>query len=78
MEETIFTVVSRILGVPRSEITEASSSDTIDRWDSLKHIRIVLSVEEELGIKFTERQIADLWDIASFLYTARSLNTRKS
>ena len=42
-------------------ITEASSSDTIEEWDSLAHVQIVNDIQKAFGIKISAREMMD-WD----------------
>ena len=34
------------------EINEESSPDTIESWDSLRHMNIVIALEEEFNVQF--------------------------
>jgi len=63
METELFAVVARILKVPQSEITIDSSPKTVGSWDSLRHMRIVVAVEEDFGIEFTEDEIVSIVDM---------------
>jgi acyl carrier protein len=49
-------VVADVLGVPESSIGENTSMDTVSEWDSLKHLNLVLALEGEFGITFSEEQ----------------------
>lgn len=40
--------------------TEDISSDTEELWDSLKHLEIIVTLEEEFGIKFNQDDIPKL------------------
>jgi acyl carrier protein len=35
------------------EVTDATSADDIDAWDSLKHITLILAVEREFSIRIS-------------------------
>lgn len=60
MKKRVFEVMSRVFGVPLEQINEESSPDYIESWDSLKHMNLVLALEEEFNIQFTDEQIAEL------------------
>ena len=43
--------------VPTPELTARD----VEEWDSLRHIRLVVSVEKALGIRFTTSEISGTW-----------------
>jgi acyl carrier protein len=51
------------MGVPIEMISGDSSPDTIEEWDSLKHMNLVLALEEEFGIQFTDEQIVEMLSV---------------
>ena len=67
MEQKIFEIVSQIMGVPLESVTLASSAETISSWDSLKHMNLVLALEETFGVLFSEEQIAELTQVGTIL-----------
>lgn len=48
------------MNVPLEQVSEDSSPDTISGWDSLAHMNLVLALEEELRVEFTDVQIVDM------------------
>jgi acyl carrier protein len=46
----------RLAGDPRREI----SRESIDRWDSLKHMEIVFALEDRYDVRFDEAEFAEL------------------
>jgi len=64
MSERLFKVISQVLNVPLGEINVESSPDTIESWDSLKHMNLVLAIEQEFNIQFKEEQIIDMLNVA--------------
>ncbi len=48
-------------------LTPAMTADDIDEWDSLSHIRLMLSVEKEFGVKFSATEIGALKNVGDFL-----------
>ena len=60
MSETIKLVMSQIFQVEPESITADSSPESIEKWDSLKHMQLVMALEDELGIQFPDDAIPEL------------------
>lgn len=59
MKEKVYQVISHVMNVPIDNINDESSPETIEGWDSLKHMNLILALEEELGVHFTDEQIVE-------------------
>jgi acyl carrier protein len=58
--DRIYQLVSDVFGVPVGAITTDSSSDTIETWDSLSHINLILAIESEFGISLSPEEAMDM------------------
>ena len=47
---------------------------TIESWDSLEDMNLILALEEELGFTFTEDQMVELVDLKTIVETADDLS----
>ena len=54
MEDKLKNLLSVLLGVNQEEIDNTTSSESIEGWDSLKQMNIIIAVEEEFNIQFDE------------------------
>jgi acyl carrier protein len=45
------------------ELTPQLTAKEVDGWDSLTHIRLILSVEKEFKIRFTTSEIGNLENV---------------
>jgi acyl carrier protein len=59
-ESRLKTVIAAILELEPGDITEDSSSDTIEQWDSLRHMNLVLALEDEFGVSIPDGEAADI------------------
>ena len=60
IDDRVKNIISAVLEVPGEDINGNSSPDTIKSWDSLKHMNLVVALEEEFKIEFTEDEIPEL------------------
>lgn len=63
-EDVIKNVMAKLFGVDASAIDDDSSMDNVAAWDSLTHLKLVLALEEELGIAFTEEESIEIMSYA--------------
>jgi len=53
-------VISRVFGIPAEQVTPGSGRDTIETWDSVNQLKLVLSLEEEFHLRFPTAEIPNL------------------
>lgn len=67
MESRFFTILSSILQVPTEQLGQNTSRKNNASWDSLKHMHLVLALEEEFDIEFDDREISSLSSAGALL-----------
>ena len=61
MENTkIKQVMSAVFEIPVESIADDASSDNIENWDSLRHLNLILALEEEFGISIPDEEVGNL------------------
>ena len=67
MTEAILVNVRRIaadlLDIPFEQVLPTSSPDTVENWDSLRHLNLVLGLEGDFGVQFSPEEIAAMQTI---------------
>lgn len=63
-EVKLKSVIATVMEVDESLIDESSSMDNIERWDSLKHMDLILAIEEEFGVMIPDSEAAELTSYA--------------
>lgn len=58
--EQIRAMASDLFGVPVEQITAASSPQTLENWDSIQHLNLVLAVEEKFGVQLSPEEIEEM------------------
>ena len=59
-ENLLKQVMASMLEINLSEINEQSSMDTIDNWDSLHHMKLVLALEDEFKVSIPDEDAANI------------------
>jgi len=72
MEERIKNVMAAVFNIPPDKISNDASPHEIAAWDSLKHMNLILALEEEFDIRFEEAEIASLVSFEIIAATVRA------
>lgn len=60
-------VMADVFDLDDLTITEETSAKDIEEWDSLSHIRLVVSIEREFNIKFSNSEIEGLKNVGDLV-----------
>jgi acyl carrier protein len=53
-------VMSAVFEIPIESIADDASSDNIENWDSLRHLNLILALEEEFGVSIPDEEVGNL------------------
>lgn len=67
VRERVRRIVSDVFAVPVDQVTDESSPETIEAWDSMAHLNLVLSLEQEFAITFDLNEIAELTSVPAIV-----------
>jgi acyl carrier protein len=59
-EDKLKRLVANVLELEPEEIGPDTSMDTVEQWDSLRHLTLVLAIEDEFGISVPDEEAADI------------------
>lgn len=46
-----------VLDLDEVTLTDSTTADDIEEWDSLSHVQLVVAIEKAFGVKFTSLEI---------------------
>ena len=49
------------------ELSDDTTADDIDAWDSLTHVQLIVAVEEEFSCKFSTVEVMRLKNVGEFI-----------
>ena len=66
MNEQVLSRVCEIASdVFQSDVTPESSPETIESWDSVQHLNLVVAIEEEYGFQFSPEEMEQAKSVGS-------------
>jgi len=63
LEQEVKAIMSQILEIPIGEINTATSMDSVDTWDSLRHMEIISAIEQQFQIEFEAEEAMDMTNL---------------
>lgn len=60
MEQEIKKILSKLLSISPEEISDSTSMKNVKKWDSLKHLEIVMALEEHFDFRVTMDEIVEM------------------
>ena len=64
MSKKLFNIISRVMEIESSELTDESKPEDIENWDSYNGLLLVDELESEFNVKFTVEEVFDVHSIA--------------
>jgi acyl carrier protein len=60
VKEQIAKIMAVVFEVNSDSINENTSADTIETWDSLRHMNLILALEEEFNVTIPDEEVGNL------------------
>jgi acyl carrier protein len=60
MNARVREILSVVLEMPASDIDERLSAETASNWDSIRHLNLVMAIEEAFDVSFASEELSEL------------------
>ncbi|MCH8822015.1 MAG: acyl carrier protein [Planctomycetes bacterium] len=77
-EETLTDIFRTLFHQPALELTDDLTAKQVPGWDSLNHVNLIIQIEEELGIKFRNDEVAKLVNVGELKAMVREKVAQKT
>jgi acyl carrier protein len=58
--EDVTAVVRSVFADDQISLTESTTAEDVDGWDSLMHLNVVIALEKRFGIRFSTAEISQM------------------
>jgi acyl carrier protein len=59
-EDKLNAVVAAMLDIDVSTVGPTTSTDTVEQWDSVRHMNLVIALEDAFGITIPDDEVASM------------------
>lgn len=67
MEQKVKEILANVLKIDINKITDESSAENTPNWDSLRQMNIIIALEEEYEIEFSDDEIFELSSLKNII-----------
>lgn len=59
-EDRLKKVFSQVLGIEYSQVGTQTHRNTVYQWDSLRHVNLILTIQDEFNVRFSVEEMIAL------------------
>jgi acyl carrier protein len=71
ISEQVRSISADIFQIPAEKVTLESSPETVETWDSVQHLNLILALEERFGIQFEPEETEDMKSVGAIAELVR-------
>jgi acyl carrier protein len=60
IRDRVRAVLASVLGIDAAKVPDDASASSLEGWDSLRHINVILALEDEFGAEFSADEVGQL------------------
>ena len=64
LDTALLTLIAGTLGIPPTEVTEASDMTNTRKWDSLRQVMLMTELETSYGIELSDEEMTEATSVA--------------
>jgi acyl carrier protein len=60
-------ILAELLDNPQLQLTEQSTADAVEDWDSVNHVKLLIALESDLGIQFETDEVNGIQNVGALI-----------
>ena len=65
-------VLADVLDNDKLQLTEATTADSVEDWDSINHVRMLIALESDYGFQFETDEVGGVKDVGGLIDLVQS------
>jgi acyl carrier protein len=66
--DKVRSITADVLHVPANQLMPQSSPESIEAWDSIHHLNLILAFEQEFGVQFNPEEVDQMNSVGRILH----------
>lgn len=71
LAQQVIALVADVMGVPVATVQLSSTPETIEGWDSVKHLSLIVALEERFGVALTPEEMESITSVEQLFTLAQ-------
>jgi len=63
----VLNIMAQLFSMPAGSLTAESSMETVEQWDSLQHINVIVDVEQHFNITMAPEEVMQLHSVQAIV-----------
>lgn len=72
MKNQVIKIMADVFKVSVNDIPSEIKPGMIEQWDSLRHLLLIVKLEEEFKIRFSDNELIELKDLDTIIETVKN------
>lgn len=76
LKERVRNVIAATFGVPSAAIDDETNASSVEHWDSMNHLHLIVALEAEFGVSLEPEQAIEMTSVRAIETTLLALGAR--
>jgi acyl carrier protein len=63
----VLNIMTQLFSLPPGSLTAESSMETVEQWDSLQHINVIVDIEQHFNITMSPEEVMQLHSVQAIV-----------
>jgi acyl carrier protein len=63
----VLNIMAQLFSMPAGSLTAESSMETVEQWDSLQHINVIVDIEQHFNITMSPEEVMQLHSVQAIV-----------
>ena len=73
MRNKVIKTFCRVMNIAEDQVNESTTPQTVTNWDSIRNMNLILALEEDLGVGFTDDQVMKMLSVGEIIKTVEEI-----